>query len=86
MRRIIGLILVLSGAWFVYDQDQVVQKAMHSTVRVRSHARGFNHLGIDPNSVIAEHQDRIDSANNLATVGGVVVIIGLLMIVIPKRK
>jgi hypothetical protein len=86
MRRVLGFILVLSGAWFVYDQNQVAENAMHSSVRVRSHARGFQHIGVDPNSVLAEHQDRIDTANNLATVGGVVVIGGLLMIVIPKKK
>ena len=86
MRRYIGVVLALGGAGFVYWQNKIVQDGMRGYIDSRVSAGAYQYLGINPNSVAAHHQARIDSAEGLMVAGIIVAIIGIIMVLIPKQK
>jgi hypothetical protein len=86
MRRFFGIVLTLGGSGFVYWQNKIVQDGMRGYIDSRVSAGAYQYLGINPNSVAAHHQERIDTAEGLIVAGVIVAIIGIIMVLIPKRK
>jgi len=86
LRRFIGLVMTIGGGSFAYWQSRIVEQAMRGYIDSRVSAGAYQYLGINPNSVAAHHQSRIDTAEALIIFGVLVAIAGFIMVIIPTKK